>query len=74
MFIQVKVIPNASKNELVKTEDGYKARIQCAPEKGKANDALIALLSEKFGVPKSNIEITKGKTSRSKMVLLRDVK
>ncbi|MCL2284646.1 MAG: DUF167 domain-containing protein [Fibromonadales bacterium] len=74
MLIQVKVIPNASKTELVKTEDGYKARIQCAPEKGKANDALIALLSEKFGVPKSDIEITKGKTSRSKAVLLSDVK
>ena len=72
MKFQVKVTPNASKTELVKTETGYKARIQCAPEKGKANEALIALLSEELGIPKSDIEITKGKTSRSKTVLLRN--
>jgi uncharacterized protein YggU (UPF0235/DUF167 family) len=37
MLLQIKVIPNASKTELVKTETGYKARIQCAPVDGKAS-------------------------------------
>ncbi|MDR0517978.1 MAG: DUF167 domain-containing protein [Fibromonadaceae bacterium] len=69
-LLQIKVIPNASKTELLITEAGYKARIQCAPVDGKANDALIALLSKEFGIPKSNIEITRGKTSISKTVLL----
>jgi len=39
MEIQIKVIPNASRTELIKTEAGYKARIQCPPVDGKANDA-----------------------------------
>jgi uncharacterized protein (TIGR00251 family) len=70
-LLQIKVIANASKTELVKTEAGYKARIQCPPVDGKANDALIMLLSKEFGVTKNNIEIIKGKTSRNKTVLLK---
>jgi len=69
--LQIKVIPNASKTELVKTENGYKARIQCPPVDGKANDALIMLLSKELGVAKNSIEIIKGKTSRNKTVLLK---
>ena len=70
--IEIKVIPNASKTELVKTETGYKARIQRAPVDGKANEALIELLSNEFGIPKRYIEIAKGKTSRNKIVLLKN--
>ena len=72
MLIEIKVIPNASKTELIKTETGYKARIACAPVDGKANDALIALLAKEFNVPKSGIEITKGKASKNKTVLIKD--
>ena len=71
--LQIKVIPNASKNELAKTETGYKARIQCPPVDGKANDALIMLLSKEFGVAKNSIEIVKGKTSRNKTVLVTNI-
>jgi len=38
---------------------------------GKANDALITLLSKEFGVAKNSIEIIKGKTSRNKTVLVK---
>ena len=71
MRIDVKVIPNASKNELIKTEAGYTARIASAPVDGKANEALIALLSDKLGVAKKDIEIIKGRASRNKTILLR---
>jgi len=71
MQIQIKVTPNASKTELIKTETCYKARIQCPPVDGKANDALIMLLSKEFGVAKNSIEIIKGKTSRNKTILLK---
>jgi len=69
--LQIKVIPNASKTELVKIETGYKARIQCPPMDGKANDALITLLSKEFGVAKNSIEIIRGKMSRNKTVLVK---
>ena len=70
-LLEVKVVPNASKAELIKTETGFKARVQSAPVDGKANDALIALLSKEFGVAKRSIEIAKGKTSKSKVVLFK---
>ena len=66
--LEIKVIPNAGKTELIKTETGYKARLAAPPVDGKANEALIALLSKEFGVPKRDIEITKGAASRNKIV------
>jgi uncharacterized protein (TIGR00251 family) len=71
MRIEVKVIPNAKKNSLEKTAAGYKARLTAPPVDGKANEALIELLSSEFGVPKRDIEITKGNTSRNKIVEIR---
>ena len=71
MKIMVKVIPYASKNELIKTETGYTARIASAPVDGKANEALIALLSNTLGVAKKDIEIIKGMASRNKTIVLK---
>lgn len=45
-----------------------KVRVSAAPEKGKANDALIALLSRALGVGKSRIAIAKGLTARNKIL------
>ena len=70
--LEIKVIPNAGKTELVKTETGYRARIACAPVDGKANDALIELLSKEFGAAKIDIEIVKGRTSRNKTVVIKN--
>jgi uncharacterized protein (TIGR00251 family) len=69
--INIKVIPNASKNELQKTADGYRAYVQSPPTDGKANATLIKLLSKEFGVPKSNIEIIRGLTTREKVVVVK---
>ena len=68
--LEIKVVPNAGKTELQKTETGYKARLAAPPVDGKANEALIALLSKEFGVPKRNIEIIKGMTSKQKVVVI----
>jgi uncharacterized protein (TIGR00251 family) len=72
-LLNIKVIPGASKTEFVKTETGFKARVQGTPVDGKANDALITLLSKEFGIPKKDIEIVKGKTSRNKTILIREL-
>jgi len=68
--LEIKVIPNAGKTELIKTDAGYRARIACAPVDGKANEALIELLSKEFKAPKRDIEIAKGATSRNKIVII----
>lgn len=71
-LLEIKVIPNASKNELIKTETGYKARIQSAPVDDKANEALIKMLAKKFNIPKSYVSIIKGRTSRNKLISIKD--
>ena len=39
-----------------------------APEKGKANKALIKLLAESLGARKGDISIVRGQTSRDKVI------
>ncbi|WP_377294316.1 DUF167 family protein [Rhizobium sp. SG2393] len=43
-----------------------KARVAEPPEKGKANAALILLLSKTFDIPKSAIRFQSGETARLK--------
>ena len=67
--LHVKVTPKASKNEIIGWEgDQLKVRLTAAPEKGKANHSLIALLSKTLKIAKSRIHILKGETSRLKIV------
>ena len=72
--LSVRVIPRASKNELLGpfADGSYKARLTSPPVDGKANEALIKLLSGHFNVPKSKIKIVKGMTSKKKLVEMHD--
>jgi uncharacterized protein len=67
---QVKVVPRASKSELVGfLEDGsLKVRLAAVPEKGKANEELKELLSRAFGVTRKQVEIIAGDASQRKLV------
>jgi hypothetical protein len=73
MKINVKVISNASRNKIVKEESFYKAYITAQREKGKANKALIKLLSSHFKISKSRISILKGELSNKKLILLNEI-
>lgn len=67
--IVVTVSPGASQSELVgRHGDGWKARVAAAPERGRANEALLALLAEKLDVPRSRLELFAGATARRKVV------
>lgn len=46
-------------------------KVRVAPEDGKANAAVIALLAEAFSLPKSRLEITRGSTGRHKIIAYR---
>jgi uncharacterized protein len=69
-YVRIKVIPGAPRTEIKDTmADGtIKIAVAAAPEKGKANAALIKFLAEEFGVPKNNIEIISGASDRMKLV------
>jgi hypothetical protein len=51
-----------------------KVAVQSPPIEGRANSALIEFLADKFGVPKSYVELLSGELSRSKVFLLRGVR
>ncbi|MFZ2192908.1 MAG: DUF167 domain-containing protein [Candidatus Moraniibacteriota bacterium] len=69
MRVYIKVIPRASKNSVEKISEGeYKVKLTAPPVDGKANEALVKLLAEYFGVAKSEISIVGGKSTQRKMV------
>lgn len=73
MEFMVKVIPKASRTELVgRMADGtWKVKVAAAPEKGKANAELCGFLAGLLGVPKSAVEVVSGATSHLKRVRAR---
>jgi uncharacterized protein YggU (UPF0235/DUF167 family) len=50
--------------------DAWKVRVGAAPERGKANEAVLALLAETLAVPRSSVTIVSGGGSRDKIVEL----
>ncbi len=69
LIFNVRVVPRASKSEIVGEMDGaLKVRIAAPPTGGAANGELIKILSKKFGVAKSAVEILSGQTSKRKQV------
>jgi uncharacterized protein (TIGR00251 family) len=69
LTFRVRVVPRASRSELVGEHDGaLRVRIAAPPVDGAANDELIRLLARAFTLPRKAIEITAGQTSRLKTV------
>ena len=65
--IQVKAKPNARASSLTRQDDGtWLAQLKSAPVDGKANASLVAFLAEQLDVPRSQVELISGATSRQK--------
>jgi uncharacterized protein (TIGR00251 family) len=69
MTIEVKVLPKSGHDEIQGFINGIlKVRVSAPPVEGKANEGLIELISSTIGVPRSDIAIIKGRTSRIKTI------
>ncbi|MCK4802294.1 YggU family protein [bacterium] len=68
MLLNVKVIPNAGRNEIKREGNCWKVHLRAPAEKGKANKLLIKLFSQEFKVKKNQIKIVQGGKSRCKIV------
>jgi len=68
MIINIKVITKAKKNMIKETKSGLKVYVTSPPEKGKANVAVIDMLSKFLGVKKYHINIISGQHSREKVI------
>ena len=65
----VRVIPRASKSEIVgEIEGSLKVKISAPPMDGAANEEVIKLLAKSFEVAKSALSIVSGATSKTKRV------
>jgi len=76
--VAVHVVPRSARNMIVGIHGGaLRIRLNAPPVGGAANDALIAIVAKALGVPRRQVEIISGHTSRIKVVsvsgLTRDV-
>ena len=71
LFINIKVIPGASKSALGEVRDGrLKVRIAAQPEDGKANEELRSFLAKTLEIPRKDIVLVSGEKSRLKTLRL----
>jgi uncharacterized protein (TIGR00251 family) len=69
MKLQLKVIPKSSRDRVVGwIGDRLKIQVTAAPERGKANAAVIGVLAEALGLSRSQVRILSGGTSPLKTV------
>ena len=71
LVVTLKISPNASKNEIIKNEEGIKVKITAQPVDGRANKALTEYLAKQLKIPKTSIEIIRGETSKEKTLRLK---
>jgi len=71
VVVPIRAHPGARRNALLGVREGMlRIAVTAAPEKGKANQAIAALLGRELGLAKSSIELIAGETSSHKRFLL----
>ena len=68
-LLPVRVQPRAWRDEVVGWQGTtLRVRVTAAPADGRANQAVIGLLAEALGVPRSSIGLVSGAAGRDKLV------
>ncbi len=74
IVFNVKVVPRASRSELVGEQDGaLRVRIAAPPVDGAANEELIRLLAKTLQVKPSSVTIVSGHGGRMKKVTVEGI-
>ena len=69
--LQVKVVPGASRSRVAgRYGEGVKVQVSAAPEKGKANDAVLEILAQWLGVKPAQLTLRSGQTNPRKQILV----
>ena len=70
--LRLRVSPGARRTELAGPYgDGWKVRVSAAPERGRANEAVVGLLARRLGLDKNAVSVISGHAARDKVVELR---
>jgi uncharacterized protein (TIGR00251 family) len=74
VILPVQAQPGARKNAVVGEHAGrLKVAVTQAPEKGKANDAILKVLADALQLSRSQLQLVRGETARQKDVLVKGV-
>lgn len=69
--LRLRVSPGAGRAAVVGRQgDAWKVRVTEAPERGRANEAVIRLLADTLAVPRSAVTLISGHGGREKIVEL----
>ena len=69
--LKLRVVPGASRDRVVGVlGDALKVCVSAAPEKGKANKRIVAMLAACLGVAGRDVRVVAGETARDKRVLV----
>jgi hypothetical protein len=69
--LRLRVAPGAARAAVVgRHGDGWKIRVAAAPERGRANEAVLELLARTLSLPRGSVSLVAGSTSRDKIVEL----
>ena len=70
-LLHVRVVPRARRTEISgRRGDAVLVRLAAPPVDGAANEALIAFLSERLGIPQRRIVIARGAAGRNKTIAI----
>jgi len=66
---EVRVQPRSSRNQIVGEQSGaLKVKLTAPPVDGEANASLLIFLAGYFGIPRKDITLLRGESSRTKLV------
>jgi uncharacterized protein (TIGR00251 family) len=72
IVLAMRLTPRASRDGIDGLKEGrIQARVRAVPEDGRANAALVELVADEIGVPKSTVEVTAGHIARLKSVTIK---
>jgi uncharacterized protein len=68
--LTVRATPKAGRDEIAgrRADGALLVRVTAAPEDGRANAAVCALVAKALGVPKRAVRVVRGETSRDKVL------
>ena len=67
--LKLHVTPGAREDSLAGWRgDSLRVKVRAPPEKGRANEAALRLLARRLNLPRSQLALVRGATSRDKLI------
>ena len=72
--LRLRVAPGAARPGVVgRHGSSWKVRVAAAPERGRANEAVLTLIADVLELPRASVSLVSGASSRDKIVELTGV-